>query len=477
MLILWLFVLALLPFLVYPAALSLGASGSLGEILLSNTPLYSSAEMLWVFPRVVLLMLFAVPGLVWLRRNFSLDAFTKLVLAYSLLYLLSAWASNDDLQYVLLGGSGRMDGLLYSIGVVVFMLSGYLLARFAPYRMFDYFYVVVSVGAVLETGVLLTQRLGHDFMGPITIGKVMTGSLTGTIGNPGMLAGLILPTAMLSVGVASSEKFSRRMRLWAAFVAVVTAAGIAFTGNKSSFYGLLIVLAVYVFYQRSRTSLAVTALVVVTMFASPLLVPNRISYDHPLIPTSTVATRPVLWELTLKSIRHTRWQPFLGAGPDGLRLTILRNEMIEDVLKFYRISKKWPESRKVTSIKPVYSPDDPIRSRAYAVTFSDNELGTLVRVNLDKAHDMFLDRAVVSGVLSAVIWMILYLFPVFKLFKRGDALSAAIACSLAALFLYYLFWFPVPQVEPVHVGLLAIAWALVQGSGAVFGRRDENISA
>lgn len=471
-LVVWTLVAGLISLAVYPANLL----AKLNELTGGHLPISASApvpEIVWIFPKVVLLLLFAVIGVVWLRHAFSFEAFSVLVLVYAAEVLLSAWLSGDDLQYILLGGNGRMDGLLYSLSLVVFMLVGYFLARSAPGRTLVYFYLAASITGLLEVVILVAQRLGHDFMGPITRGEAYTDIITGTIGNPGMLGGLLLPIAMLSVGVASSEQFSKQMRYWAATTALVAAAGISLTANKSSFYGLIIVLVVFLYFHRKAISMALAVAVVAIMFVAPQAVPNKTTYDHPLIPTASFATRPALWKLSLKAIKATPGQPFLGGGPDGLRLAILKKELIEEMLEVYRISEKWPEDRKITSIRPVFSAEDPIRSRAYAVTFSDNKLGSLYRANLDKAHNLFLDRALTSGVLSAVIWMILYLFPVFKLFKRGDALSAAIACSLAALFLYYLFWFPVPQVEPVHVGLLAIAWALVQAGDAAVGRREQ----
>jgi len=461
----WVLIAGLVPLAIYPAKLIVDFNKLTGNHL----PVSSSVpppEMVWIFPKVALLLIFAVIGLAWLRHAFSLETFSALILVYATAIFLSAWLSGDDFQYILLGGNGRMDGLLYSLSLAVFMLVGYFLAKNSLKRILAYFYLAASITGLLEVVVLTAQRLGHDFMGPITRGKAYTDIITGTIGNPGMLGGLLLPIVMLSVGVASSEQFSKKMRYWAATIALVAAVGISLSANKSSFYGLVIVLAVYLFFHRKAVTLALTTAIVAVMIIAPQAIPNKTTYDHPLIPTASFATRPALWKLSLKAIRATPGQPFLGAGPDGLRLIVLKKELIEDMLAVYRISEKWPENRKIASIKPVFSAEDPIRSRAYAVTFSDNKLGNLYRANLDKAHNLFLDRALASGILSAVIWMILYLFPVFKLFKRGDALSTAIACSLSALFLYYLFWFPVPQVEPVHAGLLAIAWGMAYHNGS-----------
>jgi len=458
-LIAWLAVVAVLPFFIYPAALLTLGLHAAGTAPSPTTPA-ASPEMVWILPRVLLLLLFSVPGLLWLRKRFSLDPFSLLVTLYALTFLLSAVLSCDELQYILLGASGRMDGLLYAIGLVTFMLVGYFLSKENPNLLLA-FYLAISVGGVLEVAVLVAQRLGFDLLGPITRGAPYTDTFTGTIGNPGMLAGMLLPISLLSLGAALSPRLSPQLRTWAIIVAVLTAAGISLTGNKSSFYGMILLLVAYALFQRSVRSLLLAGIVFLALIFAPQLVPNRTTYEHPLIPTASVATRPALWELTLKAIAATPGQPLIGAGPDGLRMAILRHErLIPDMLEVYRVSERWPKDREVTSIEPLYSPDDPVRSRAFAVSFSDNTMGKLYRVNVDKAHDLFLDRAVRSGVVSALIWALLYFVPIFQLIRSREPLTNAVALALAGLVFYYLFWFPVPQVEPLHVALLSLAWGL-----------------
>ena len=459
--VLWIFLISFLPLAAYPANLIVKINEFIGGQLPVSSADSLTPEMAWIFPKVVLLLLFAVIGLLWLRKVFFINAFSAMLLIYMAALLFSALLSGDDLQYILLGGDGRMDGVLYSFSLIIFMLVGFFLATLFPKHIFNYFYLAISISAILEVFILIAQRLGHDFMGILTRGYAYKNIFVGTIGNPGMLAGLLLPIAMLSVGVASSQQYSKRFRYWAVTAAILTAAGISLSANKSSFYGLLFVLMIFLYFHRSTFSVTLSGAVVAAMFIAPLVVPNITSYDHPLIPTANIATRPAIWKLSLKAIKSTPGQPLLGAGPDALRLTILKKEFIKDMLNIYRFSEKWPKERQITSIEPIYTAEDPIRSRAYVVIFSDNSAGSLYRVYIDKAHNLFLDRALTSGLLSAIIWVVLYLFPVFQLLKNNNALSTAIACALIAIFLYYLFWFPVPQVEPVHVSLLAIAWAFV----------------
>ncbi len=459
-LVAWLAVVASLPFFIYPAALLNPGFHADGTASSSTTPA-AIPEMVWIFPRVLLLLLFSVPGLLWLRKRFSLDRFSLLVTLYALTFLLSAAFSRDELQYILLGASGRMDGLLYAIGLTAFMLVGYFLSKESPNVLLA-FYLAISVGGVLEVVVLTAQRLGFDLLGPITRGTPYTDILTGTIGNPGMLAGMLLPISLLSLGAAQSPRLSPRLRTWATIVAILTAAGIALTGNKSSFYGMILLLTAYVFLQRSVHSLLLAGAVLISLVSAPQLVPNRTTYEHPLIPTASIATRPAIWRLTLKAIAATPGQPLIGAGPDGLRMAILRHEeLIPEMLNVYRISKHWPKDRQVTSIKPLYSPEDPIRSRTFAVSFTDYAMGRPFRVNVDKAHNLFLDRAVRSGVLSALIWALLYVVPIFQLIRSHEPFTNAVAMALAGLVFYYLFWFPVPQVEPLHVALLSLAWGVI----------------
>lgn len=461
----WLLVVALLPFFIYPAHLLSSTRAGGGDVSaamqsLSATTASVTPEMAWIFPRVLLVLLFAVPGLLWVRRRFAPDLYSLLVTVYALAFLLSAVLSHDQLQFILLGSSGRMDGVLYAVGLTVFMLSGYYLSKDYP-DMLQLFYLAVSIGGVAETAVVTLQRLGHDPIGPITRGQPYTDIITGTVGNPGMLAGLLLPVTLLSLGVALTPRFSTRMRNWAVAAMLITAAGIAMTGNKSSFYGLILMLVLYVLLERSRPAFLLSVAAVASLLVTPHIVPNRTSYSHPLTLTSSAATRPALWLLTLKAVAATPGQPLWGAGPDGLRLTVLRHEkLLTEMMDVYRVAERWPAERRIERIEPLYSAKDPIRSRAFVVIFSDNPSGQIYRVNVDKAHNMLLDRAVRSGVLAALIWAILYLVPVFRIIGSRNPLLKAAAVSLAGLFLYYLFWFPVPQVEPIHVALVSIAWGI-----------------
>jgi len=467
---LWLLAAAVLPLAIFPAQLLHNAQSLVSPSPRSTgVPPAIDPELVWIFPKVVLLLIFSVIGLLWLRREFRFDAYAKLVIAYLATFLLSAVVSGDEFQYLLLGSQGRMDGVFYAVGLAVFALVGYFLTL-KHGRLFSALYVALGFGSVAEVLLLTLQRLGLDPLGPITRGESYKDIVTGTIGNPGMLAGMLLPVAILSVGLLTAERTSRHLKYWSFVTAVISAAGIGLTGNKSSFYGLIIFLFIYVLLQRYRRTFLIAATVIVVMFLSPSLIPNHTTYNHPLTPTASIATRPALWKLTLNAILHTKGQPLIGAGPDGLRLTVLKNDLIEEMLEVYRISERWPQERQITSIRPVYSPQDPLRSHAYAVTFSDDQLGKLYRVNVDKAHNMFLDRAVRSGVVSAFIWLALYLLPAFRLVRSRNPVDNAIALALGAVFVYYLFWFPVPQVEPLHVALLSCAWGLTRLSVKEYGQ-------
>lgn len=93
---------------------------------------------------------------------------------------------------------------------------------------------------------------------------------------------------------------------------------------------------------------------------------------------------------------------------------------------------------------------------------------------LDKAHNLILDRLLTFGLLGVLVWLGLYLYPVLRGW-RGTLLQRSLATSLLAVFVYYLFWFPVPQVEPLHLVLIAAAWALLAQNPALTGMIQKNI--
>jgi len=429
-------------------------------------------EFAWIWPRVLVVVLVGLVGLLfWRDLGFRLRRpFVLLLAGYLALVWLSALlAWEEDWNYRILGGVGRLDGPFYQSGIVLWGVLAYLLFQSCRRVRRLFLATVAGVSALLAI-LLLAQRAGHDPVGAYLVGGNYPNPV-GTIGSPGMAAGLLL-LGFFAIGSlipeADGPKGRRGTWLWLA-LATLIAAGIGATTNKAATYATLTVLTGLLLVLRGREPLRLLATFLVGAFLVTPLVPDRIGFQRSLADTRTGQTRLVIWKLALESMGKTPGQPFIGAGPDGFLLTLARKIPVSELLKEYRIEYRWPPSAKVTAIRPLYRPDDPVRSRAFMVSLANYpKKGTtkkiIYRYYLDKAHNLFLDRAVSYGTLAALIWLALFLWPLGRFLKRRRKSLADwfLAGGLMALFLYYQVWFPVPQVEPLHVAFLALAWVVAE---------------
>ena len=426
-------------------------------------------EMVWIFPKVIALMIFAVISILYIKSRLRWNLPTWLVLGYALTAITSGWLSGESLQYVLLGGEGRMDGLLYTLSLVIFFLVGYLLSRQFGAKVVWLYIGTVLFSSFLEGIIVILQRLGYDYVGALTIGMRYP-LITGTIGNHGMTAALLLAAAVLATAVAvlGSNRFSI-FSAWLA-AAVYFSIVLGLLNNRASIYALLAVaLAILLLNLRNYKAYFSLLIISLALLAVPGWVPNRTSLQtRSLTNTSTLSTRLAIWKITGQVIIGTKGQPFVGGGFDALKNGIIKQKLSSEYMNLYRMEASWPKSVEIRELRWLHEDGLPLKTSAIMVFANNDEGGKsysgVYMVVLDKAHNLFLDRAVSTGLLSALVWLFLYLWPVAKALFSGNALLLTLAMAILALFFYYLFWFPVPQVEPIHVALLSIAWGLIYGS-------------
>lgn len=213
-----------------------------------------------------------------------------------------------------------------------------------------------------------------------------------------------------------------------------------------------------------RIALAGGFLVLVA-FLTPSLIPDRQGFRKEVSDPTSGLSRLVIWKLAWEAIRSTPGQPFLGGGPDAFRVALLTRIPFEHLLEEYRLEYGWPKEAQVKEVRPLWSPEDPLRSRAWLVRFEKfkeertDKTAKIYRVYLDKAHNLFLDRWLSYGLIAAIVWIYLYLSGSLRAWGTSP-LRQGLALSLLGVFIYYLFWFPVPQTEPFHLALIAAAFAL-----------------
>jgi O-antigen ligase len=357
-----------------------------------------------------------------------------------------------------------MDGLLYQIGLVLTSVFIYRVLRENRQAWPLLLSGLVVVG-VAEAAVVVLQRLALDPVGPLTRGFAYEAPV-GTIGHPGMVAGFLVVVLIGGMGLfAWASGRARRVLLGLALLTV--ALGLGLTTNKASVYALVAVLALWNLLRRERWLLGLSVALVAVVLSAQSLVPDRLGFSRSLTDPATGKTRLIIWELALKAAGQLPLSPLIGSGPDAFRLALLRYIPPEELMRQYRLEYGWPPEATIREIQTLYQPGDPIRSKAFLV-FLDNyksdtgKQGLIYKVYLDKAHNMLLDRLLAYGLFAALISLVLYLWPVWRRIRKAGAFEQSILVALLAAFLYYLFWFPVVQVEPIHMVFVAMGWAMAE---------------
>ncbi len=428
---------------------------------------FPSPEMVWIFPKVMALAIITLVSILFVKDRFKIDLPLFLVIFYIFVSLLSAIFSGDSIQYALLGGEGRMDGLLYALALSGFFIFSYLLVRVFKERAALLAAYALIASAVVEAIIVVAQRLGHDFVGQLTIGAHYP-VISGTVGNPGMVAAFLLPVVVLLASFDFS-RYKLNIRVLITIIIVLLSIALSLVNNRSSFYALLMVLFILLIIQYKNFFVYINIIVIlIAYFSGPALFPNNVpNHERSLTDTRTLSTRLDIWNIAIDIALHTKGQPLIGGGFDALKTGIIKQRKDKEYIDLFRKERNWPDSVQIDEIRWLSEGEKPSRLDSILVLAHDEKTGHsfsgVYKVKLDKAHDLFLDRTITTGLFSALIWLLLYAVPIFTGIRSRNNLLTAYSLSIAALFLYYLFWFPVPQVEPIHVALLAAAWGLIYG--------------
>lgn len=159
-----------------------------------------------------------------------------------------------------------------------------------------------------------------------------------------------------------------------------------------------------------------------------------------------------------------------GGGTGNLKLQIAEQLPIEQLMPFYEREYGWQSSNNIKKITSLNDKNSLKRQRMYLVTYKDGEIKP-VRLTLDRAHNFFLDKAFSIGLIGAILWMIFYIYPIYAYFMlkpyQKTFEQQALSMALIAIQIYYIFWFSVMQVEPIHVVVALMAWLGIERAKAI----------
>lgn len=442
----------------------------------------ASSEDSYLLPRVALLALFGlvgllVPGGARDHRRFRWLALLLLVHAGLVLVSGVTHPDEDGWVFVLLGADRRVDGLLYQAALV--------LAGIAAARLFVTSTIARTWGlrALLAVGVLqaiqlVGQRLGVDPYATALYGRPFP-SVAGSFGHPGVAAGFLLPLAVIAA-VLTARSQPGRLRLVLGATAVACAVGVGVTENRTAWLALLGVLALWTLAERRVAALATALAVGAGAVVGSSALPVRAGHEQSVVETRTLETRLGMWRLALDTVGSIPGQPLIGGGPDAFRLALLRRGEVAPLLPIYRLEYGWPVDWELRDPRLVHLEGQPIRSTLVSgllVRPDDTVVPVFYKVNIDKAHNLFLDRWLAYGLLDALLWVALAVAPLLWQFRFGTTCGRAYAWAVVALGVYYLTWFPFPQLEPLHLLLIALCWLEPSVVGPARSGRPGGVSA
>jgi hypothetical protein len=468
---------ALFPLVFIPGALFSSPS------IIDDTVRAQAMEQFFFLPKLIVLCVFGLLALLESRKQSWRSVWVSLLIAHLALVIFSALNAHDTITYVLLGGQQRMDGVIYQVALVlagVFAYQTFARDRNGISRMLIAFVGAGAVQAVL----VVVQQLGLDPVATFVRWKAF-GAPGGSIGHPGMVAGLLLPGIIVALWSYLNAR-TQQSKIWWAVAAVLLTVGLSVVSNRTALLGLGVGLLFVILQRRSLEVVGVSALLLIVVLFARNAIPSPTAPTRDLVSTQTLETRRMIWPLALQTARATPGQPFIGGGPDAFRLWVLRSKPLEGFVPLLGLELGWPSNARVAHAEVVQFPDTPVRDSVLRVKFAQygnqRNITNDYPITLDRAHDLTLDRLVAYGGLSTLVWLVLYFFPLLRPMWNALApgrtkaaenrnlgltnnplpvLSRGLIGAVLVLCVYYLAWFPVMQVEPLHLILLAAAWVAV----------------
>jgi hypothetical protein len=435
--------------------------------VLEQETFFQATELFLMFPKLLVFGLLVLLGFLEQRPQVQWrHPLIWLTGLHLLFVVISSINSGDELTYTLLGARGRFDGLIYQV-----LLSMFVIAAFTALQqqksLLEQLPAMLVIGAVLQSVIVIGQYMSFD---PLTVSRRWeTSSLSlGLLAHPGMVAGLLLPCIVIAVIQAGEQLRQRPQWLFAVFTVSV---GFSTLSNRSALLACLIALLLVLLLKRTWFHLALIAATLLACVYARSILPHpnalRVLQD-----TRTLETRLMMWSLTLKMDATIPGAPLIGGGSDALRLAQLRHPPLEELTALTRLELGWTKKTRVKGVEVIPGAGETERDQMLRFTFLSRENGSKIGDNgrdfedyeftWDKAHNFFLDRLIAYGLPDALLWLAFYLFPVYLVWRRGDTQAKLHICVILSVFGYYLTWFPVMQVEPLHIIMVLMLWATIQ---------------
>jgi len=441
----------LLPIFVYPAFLFEG---------IGKPVFIPDGEKVHLIPRLLLVGVVAILG--W-RFWGTRGLFSSLLVGFAITVLASSLNANDPAgwTFIIFGPKQRMDGLIYQFLLVALGISAYGALLKAPHLLPKLLWALLASG-ILQASLVLLQSFGLDLVGPI-IGGSSFKEYMGSMGHIGVAAGFLLVVAVASLSLLQVNRTNKSLFYVVVLGIMLVSLGLGTTQNRAAAYALVGAVALFTLIGFSPQRLLIGVGMVLSTFLLPQILPNTHNIERGYTNTATLESRLVIWQLAYESLRYIPGAPLIGGGPDAFLLTLTKHFKTERLLDFYRVEHRWPPNTTIKEVKS-FDPPDMGRDRLLLVYFSDygsqKDVQGAYLVRLDKVHNMLFDRLVAYGIFASLIWLVLLMYPVYLVWRQKKIHKSTLWLVLPAISIYYIAWFPVMQLEPIYMILIASVWVV-----------------
>lgn len=441
----------LLPIFIYPAYLVEGVGK---PVFIPN------AEAVHLIPRLILIIVVTLLG--W-RFWDTRGLFSGLLLFFAVTVVLSSLNANDPAGWVftVFGSKARMDGLIYQLALAALGIATYGAIRHSPQLLPRILWALLASG-VLQAFLVLFQSFGIDLVGP-AIGGSSFKEYMGSMGHIGVAAGFLLVVAVASLSLLNTTRSHKTLFYLVIIGILFVSLGLGITQNRAAAYALVGAVVLFTLMGFSPQRLLISVGILLSTFLVPQILPDKQNIERGYANTATLESRFVMWQLAYESLQYIPGAPLIGGGPDAFLLTLTKHFSTERLLDFYRVEHQWPANATIKEAQS-FDPPDMGRDRLLRVYFSQygdqKDVQGAYLVRLDKVHNMLFDRLVAYGIFASFVWLVLLVYPVYLVWRQKKLHTSTLWLVLPATGIYYLAWFPVIQLEPIYMILIAGIWAI-----------------
>jgi O-antigen ligase len=387
--------------------------------------------------------------------------------------------TEDNFIYNLYGTNDRQDGIIYQTLLLFFILFCYSVVKNLKDFSLIYFTLVVS-GFVQS--ILLVAQYYQLNLGAIEIFIPTKGfSISGFIGNSGLVGGFFIAIIILNIYLTNCK--IKIISSLSVIILPFICLGTSIVQTRSTLLAFFITITIYMIVNRSNNKMVIVSIATAFMilFGSSVIPQSNTDLDNRnLVSTTSIAARTDIWYIAIKLLPQS-WQfPFWGGGTGELKRLISDKLPPKDLFKFYELEQKWQPATDIKSYKVLSDVKTPKRDKMYFVTWKNGKSAASI-ITLDKAHNFFLDKAFSIGLVGAILWMLFYLYPIYNFLRlpkhQQTPELTVLTLTLLAIQIYYLFWFSVMQVEPIHVILAIATWVALDRAKAIPDPATQGLSS